>query len=320
MSQHHLTPELFRRARAGEVPMRLFLNRLLVHLSEQCPQCSRKLSELGADSGLVEALQELDCDRAEGPPPGPHLSAVETARRALDRTQARLQGEATETDLLDILKLPPAEHLSWLDETQGASLGLWERLIDLCLGCELRSGDGGEEVAELALKVADRLDPGVYGRGLPQDCKALTWVVLAAARLLRWDFEAADEALERAQMAAEVGTGDPCVAGEIFTGRAQLFRARGRLPESLLCLSRAAELFREAGELQLEGETLLRQGLTFHQLGWNRRARAAIGSGLMLFDARRDPQLAEDAGEALLELLDEDEGEEPAGGGPHGPN
>lgn len=182
---------------------------------------------------------------------------------AFDRVAASLGGhldrvlrETMEASILvEELLLQPRERRS---ERVRSEPRLW--LLKVCDGLEAASRRGwaedpatAVEMAELAVEVAERLDPRSYGEALAGDALALAWAYLGNARRIASDLDRAEEALVRAEQLHRQFEADILTEAEILVFQASLRNTQGSHADGAALLDRALRLYREAGDLHQAG-------------------------------------------------------------------
>lgn len=220
---------------------------------------------------------------------------------AFDRVAARLGDhldrvlrESREASaLLEELLLEPRERRL---ERVCSEPRLW--LLKLCerLEAASRRAWAGEpatavEMAELAVEVAERLDPLGYGEVLVTDARALAWAYLGNARRIASDLGRAEEALVHAEQLYRQLGADLLTEAEILVFQASLRNTQGRFAEAAGLLDHALWLYREAGDLHQEGRTLLLKGMVLGDGGDFAAAVASLAEGLPLVDPAAEPRL-----------------------------
>jgi tetratricopeptide (TPR) repeat protein len=130
------------------------------------------------------------------------------------------------------------------------------------------------EMAELAVEVAERLDPRSYGEALVGDARALAWAYLGNARRIFSDFDLAEEALVHAEQLCRQFGADLLTEAEILVFQASLRKTQGRFMEAAGLLDSALRLYREVGDFYQEGRTLILKSVV---LGGSGDFEAAIG-------------------------------------------
>ena len=195
----------------------------------------------------------------KGPTSATEVAYRESIARGLAAAWARAGASTPTPDRAaraaarELLRLPPAVRAervkadARLQRYQGWKL-LFERALALVPAYAHEAG----EVARLALAVACRLDSVRAGEGIAADCRALSAVAIARARLAAGDPVAAQRAVRVAEVFFERASGDPCVLAEIERARAAVARAEGRPRAARSHLRRAAELYAKVGEAERE--------------------------------------------------------------------
>ncbi len=136
--------------------------------------------------------------------------------------------------------------------------GLFDRL--LAKSREAAEGDGAAAVvdlAELALAVAERLDPEVYGEERACDFKTEALAVLGDARRLAGDFAGARLAFSQARIHLEMGTGDLLEEAGLLGGLVKLLCDLGEYEKAGRSLQRAGALYHRMGDHHLDGMALV---------------------------------------------------------------
>ncbi|HEX7182749.1 MAG TPA: hypothetical protein VF756_12980 [Thermoanaerobaculia bacterium] len=138
------------------------------------------------------------------------------------------------------------------------SLELADLLVQESLRVQSEEPGWSEELAELALAVAERVEPGA-AEGRANDLKALALCLMANARRLRGDWPGAEEALGAV---AVVLTAPPDSFERAFYCQtlAWLREAQGQVHEAVALLWRAARVFRAVGAPEEQRACLGRLG------------------------------------------------------------
>lgn len=144
--------------------------------------------------------------------------------------------------------------------------------------------DRAEELAGLALAVAEALAPGRVDDFMAAELRAHAWCLLGEARRLRADPGGAEQAFAEAVRILAAEPLDVPARAVLCRGLARLRHAQGRVDEALGLLARATALFEQTGDLEELGETLADQG-------W-------------ILLKEEDPELALPAFQAAFPLLD----------------
>lgn len=148
--------------------------------------------------------------------------------------------------------------------------GLHERVLREAAVSMRREPVEAADLAHLALAVAESLDPGVYGEERIQDLRAMAWTALGNAKRLAGDFPGTREALEAAQQALALGSGDLLEEANVISIQASLQADLGDLEGATKALRRAVLIARTIGDQALAGRFILKQS-SF--IGWIDPAR-----------------------------------------------
>jgi hypothetical protein len=129
--------------------------------------------------------------------------------------------------------------------------GLYRLLLDGSRGLAPHDARAAAARAELALAVAEGLDPAEHGDRIG-DFKAAAFAALAEAKRRLSDHRGAWALLEDARASLGAGTGDPLERAEVELVAARLLHDAGRDEESALAFRRARNLLRTIGDARLE--------------------------------------------------------------------
>lgn len=106
-------------------------------------------------------------------------------------------------------------------------------------------------LAELALAVAERLDPDVYGEERVSDFKTAALAALGDARRRAGDLAGARLAFSQARINLEMGTGDLLEEAGLLGGLVKLLCDLGEYGKAAQSLERASALYRRIGDAPL---------------------------------------------------------------------
>jgi tetratricopeptide (TPR) repeat protein len=297
----HLSEELFRRFLDHEVSPSE--GRAVVrHLVSQCPECLGLVGRIVAEGGywfgkeVAEGLAEHDRVLAS------FDAAVEfTAREPRRIAFEHLRGWAHWSALDPLL---PNERLpAILARKDWHHWGLFRALLDAATWYSSRDSQEAVDIAQLALDIADLLDPAaVGGEAAAKDMRATAYSVLADCRRMASDLEGARTAIAEAWKWSEEGEGDPLDKAEIYSADAAYAATIGEFETAVTILKKALALYRTADDAHLQGRTLIRMG---EALGYVKpeKALAYIERGLERMNPVREPRLALLAQHALAEFL-----------------
>lgn len=256
---------------------------LLDHL-QICSRCRERLRRLQRPESLL--ARQVAARVFKPASPSKVLSG-----QLLDRL-TREQEEAPR--LIDRLLNQPPERRQLLlrNQLRYQSIGLTKLLLDRSAEeVILRGSRPSEDLARLALSVADRLAPQDYGRPIIEDMRALSWARIANALRTRSDLEGSDAAFSKAFTHLRRGTGDLFQKATCLDLKASLLRAQRKLQEARSLLERSVAIFQEIGESHAAGRSLLNLELVFFIAGDIRRGIPILARALSLLDQRREPRL-----------------------------
>lgn len=148
----------------------------------------------------------------------------------------------------------------------------------------------GVLLGRLAASVGDHLDPECYTAALTADLRARAWGNLGNAYRCASQLKAAAAALRRAGDLLMDGTGDPLEEGNLLSLRASLAIVLGDYEGAIEILARAEKWYRELGETQLLGKTLVQRCIAAGHMDPEEGLRLAREAERML-DADEDPRL-----------------------------
>jgi hypothetical protein len=188
----------------------------------------------GGGGGGVGLDGEVDEDEFFGK--GEGGDSVEQGAR-LDARARRLFGEAGGA-LEHLFEMLDLERL----ERPAGGQQRHDRLED-------RRRHGGREIGELALAVAERLDPRAHPLGIVADCRTAALAHLGDAQRRCEDLAAAERSFAAAWRSLDEGSGDPLERANVMRMEALLRLALGET-------ERGGRVSRSLGELAAAEETL----------------------------------------------------------------
>ena len=249
------------------------------HLRSGCPLCQRKVDE------LVWRLQ---------PPADPE---EQVWSRLLVKLEQRLElihrERASAPELVgELLALPPGERGLLLRAGRFGTTAVCELLIEQSFAGGFRDPAGARELAELAVGVADVLDPLQYGRSVVQDFRARAWAYLGNARRLGSDLKGAEEAISLAEHLSEEGSADPLEEARIQDLKASLLGDQGRLEEAAGLLDVVIDIYEEIRDVHRQGRALISKGLFLAYADRPEQGLELISRGLALIQPEQEPRLA----------------------------
>lgn len=232
--------------------------------------------------------------------------AVSTCR--LQELQAAYDRERGDAEgLVAELLRQPAKRRKVLIRTRRSyhTWGVFERLLEMCFQRIPGSPEIGEELARLALQLAECLDVSRYGAEAIEDLKARAWAFVGNSRRVKFDLEGAEEAFDRALIHLRQGTREPWELAVWLDLKASLRRAQRRFAEAKRLLNRALVLFLAVGDLHRAGRTLISMDNVLHGAGQPEKGIPLLYQALKLIDPIEEPNLLLIAQHNLLDDLAE---------------
>jgi tetratricopeptide (TPR) repeat protein len=170
-------------------------------------------------------------------------------------------------------------------------LGVYEAL--LARSWEVRYDDPREmcHLARVAVDVAGRLDPKIYGALTVVDWRAQAWGELANSLRVADRLHEAEQAFGTAFGLARQGSGDPRLLTRLLSLEASLLGTLREFGLALPRLANLAELSREAGDPHQAGRALVKKALYTFYNGNTLEALRNSSVALGLIDEERDPSL-----------------------------
>lgn len=172
--------------------------------------------------------------------------------------------------------------------------------------CHRLSQDGtleAEEMADLAMTVAEGLDVSTYGTSLVHDIHARAWAAVGNVLRLSSDLRSADEAFATAEALVGQGTGDALEEAGILELKAALRRDQRRISEAHRLLDDVIAIYRQYRDFHLVGRAFVQKGEIFGILQDLEAAILWLRKGLSLIDPLRDRCLELSARHSLMLYL-----------------
>lgn len=246
-----------------------------------CPVCRTRLYHLPRRD--VPEASPPDCSAALDP------AAAHPGTVDFDRAQER---DAAPCLYPELIATPPEElDLRLRSSQRFHTWGLLELLVERSLEVTIRDPRQGEELGQLALRLAGHMDAARYGPGAIEDLAARAWAHVANARRLRSDLSGAEEAFFAARRRLRQGTGDAVEQAIVDDLEASLLRDQRRWDEAVARLQRAIAAFRAAGEIHRAGRSLLILSTVHNQSGDPAKAVPLLHQALDLLDPEQEPRL-----------------------------
>jgi tetratricopeptide (TPR) repeat protein len=288
MSKHHPRREALEGFLLSRLPA-AEAKALVSHLLGGCERCQDEMSPLATSMFTPDTAPEPRLSASEENAYDLAISAAFT--KALARDQALTAGrESAEHRAEEILRAVHRSEAPALPE--GAiSWGLCELL--LAKSRELRHTDpaGMLQLADLARRAADRLDPAAEGDDQRTDMQARAWGELANAYRINDDFPQAEAAMACALDLRTQGTGDPLLYARIADLNASLLCDQRRFKEAFRMLDLAYAIHQRHSDGHEVGRTLILKGLYTGYAGKPEEGLQLLVQGLPMIDRARDSKL-----------------------------
>lgn len=296
----HLTDEEVDRFIAGRLEPEA-CRRVVRHILTGCPDCQTRLG------GHVELGSLVGDD------PDPELFDSAIYDEVIDRAMTMVRNEIPRWDeekkqlgrVLEAAHASPQGILGLLEE-EADDLSGWpfvEGLLAESQEARFREPERMRLLAFAATVSAANLDRESYLPGMIADLCARAWAELANAYRLDHDFQAAEDALRRAETYLEEGTGDSMIVARLLDLEASLRSSQRRLPESLELLDSVYRIYLQTGETHLASRALIKKGINTAFDDRPQEALELLRDGLALIDPDRDRQLAAIGRYALIHAL-----------------
>jgi tetratricopeptide (TPR) repeat protein len=255
----------------------------LLHLL-LCQPCRERFEEIGRRL-MAEAVEAEGREQEAAPSPPPRPVSTREAMEARERAEA----PGLFVELLQIL--PEDRDARLHVEERFRTWSLAELFLERSRETATRNPQGAEELARLALVLADRLSAALYGRDRIEDLRARAWSLVGNARRVRSDLKGAAEAFRVARSHLSPDAADPRERAAILDREASLRRDERRFDEAVALLKDAIETFRGLGEKHLEGRSLVNLAVVHHHAGDLERAIVLLQEALPLLDPEREPRV-----------------------------
>ncbi len=217
--------------------------------------------------------------------------------RALVGVAERLSGlggemRSAEDLLAELLRSPaPGRQRRIREDERFHSLKLCQLLRSHGKAHWFSNPAAARDAAELAVGVAECLDPGRYGAILTADARALSWAYLGNACRIASDSWRAEGALRRAWSHHRQGQGELDTEGELLVITSSLRILQNRFDAALQYADQAIAVYRSLGDGQREGATLIKKGMAMAGSGRFQAAIMETRAGLLRIGAASDPRL-----------------------------
>lgn len=248
------------------------------HLST-CAKCRRKM----------EVLRRRRIRTTGSPEP---RLAIDT-RRLRDLHAAYTKERTEAQGLMAELRRHPRERQRVMvrNHPRFQTWGVLEGLLEISQRETLGDPNLGEELALLALDVAEHLDSSVYKAESIEDLKARSWAYIGNARRIRFELREAQEAFDRSLLHLRQGTREPWERAVWMDLKASLLRAQRSFDDSKRLLKRALLLFLAVGDRHRAGRVLISMDNVLHREGRPEEGIPLLYRALELIDPEQEPHV-----------------------------
>jgi tetratricopeptide (TPR) repeat protein len=259
----------------------------------RCADCRALLDRAAPEA--CRLFERMFGGRRQEPPPSGAYSEL-AARYAESLRRLGLEIDALRgraRDLVVHLLRHPAERWRLLVASQD-QYRTYPIAMELLAECRRGWSDDpsrSEALAELALDVADRLDPEAHPADLVNDLRAEAWAYIANCRRIRSDLRSVAEAFDLAETFLRQGSGDPLDHATVLDLRASFLIDQRRFDEAEALLDRLVRLYQEADQPHREGRALIKLAKLRREQGRPEEAIPLLERAARLIDPRQEPNL-----------------------------
>lgn len=148
-----------------------------------------------------------------------------------------------------------------------------------------------QQLAELAVEVAEQLNVSGFRARLLNDLKAEGWSYVGNCRRIRSHYQEASEAFRTAERLLAQGSGDRLERAQLLDFEASLLIDRGDFHRAEHVLTEAIEEYRLAADRHLEGRALLKKAKLLRDSGLIEQTIPVLQRAANLVDVGREPAL-----------------------------
>lgn len=286
MADSHITEDLISRFVRTEVS-REEAQQVLRHLLAGCSQCSDKARRAAEDLGILalpaqrgrEQSYEMVFQRAF------YFTDQQERQLAEERLQGWAQWAAIEP-LAPEVRIATVK-ADWAFHT----FGLYDRLLEASRWAMRSEPAEAVDIVQLAILVAEHLDPTKLGRERIADLRAHAWAQLGNTQRIASNFDGARSAFNEAwRILEDEGTNEAIDRASILVLEASYMKDVGEFELAESALQDALEVHRRHGDPHQQGRILLKMG---DAIGYIKPEQALIylKKALSLIDVAREPRL-----------------------------
>lgn len=268
-------------------------------------------SRRGAAQGSRFRLGDLAGLGGSAIDPGSGTDYASAFERNAGRLDERAQDLHRERERLDELirrleEAPPEERRALLRGDRAFHLWAFaDWLVDACLSALEADPARAEDLADLAVGVAESLDSRTCPGGLIADMKARAWASVGETLRVLSDLRSADEAFATAQAFLAEGSGDPLEEARVLELQAALRSDQRKFGEAHRMLDAVITLTRRCRDFHLVGRAFVQKGRVYGAANDLEAAIRWVRKGLGLIDSQRDRAFDLAARQSLMLYLQE---------------
>ncbi|HEY8019853.1 MAG TPA: hypothetical protein VIH93_02055 [Thermoanaerobaculia bacterium] len=278
MEDDHLSIETLARWLAGDLEHEELVNRVIPHFLAVCPECRETYEEIVR---LKREFEHWDERVAvfEGRQ-APEL-LEELAGQPLDARVARVR-----------------------EEDRFQTWALCQLLLKKSLKTAIDDPLEAVALAELAVRVSERLDAAAYHPHWLLDLQAKAWAYLGNALRVLGELWSAEGSFRRAEeVLSQSLTGNLLVRAEILDLKSSLLRAQRRLVEARQVVDEALAAYHQEEDSRGIGKALIQRAKILEEQGELEAAIEALAEAALVVDAAPDARLLLCARHNLVWLL-----------------
>jgi tetratricopeptide (TPR) repeat protein len=261
------------------------------HLST-CASCRARLR--GDVEGGAAVLRRLAHKGWPEEEPGDYEQVFERLQLATQERISQVENEREIAPRLaeELLALSTAEQRFRLNESRFHNAALADLLLERCSVVSLDDPACAEELAQLALAIADRLEAKERGQVLANDLRARAWASIGNIRRIFSDFRTAEAAIAKAEALLEEGSGDPIERARVLDLKASLLRAERRFDQALAAIDQTVSIYRRIHDDHRQGRALISKAMIQGNAGEQEKGVTLFFRALDLIDVDQEPRLA----------------------------
>jgi tetratricopeptide (TPR) repeat protein len=228
------------------------------------------------------------------PPEDLYEPAFTASQREYERRRALYEREEREAPALlaELSGQPPGRReLLLRNQERFHTWGLLALLVESCREESYADAAQSEELAWLALGIADDLNPRSYGAERIADLRGRAWAYIGNARRVRSDLDGAGSAFEQAFHHLRQGTRESLDRAVVLDLKASLLRDGRHFEDALRLLRRAYHIFRQFEDHHRAGRVLVNLSTVCHCAGKPEEAIPLLQEALDLVDFDEEPRL-----------------------------